>query len=199
MTTGSKPVPMTKAQQPADPVKVVENVNKRKTVININPNLDTQEIDNLLDEEEEFHNAVEELEHDVGINQSIIDWHRVNFESSFGISGEFDGRLASVVQSKKCDDCEINSKTIDTQRDLLMKQDKQISESHKIKKYLNEKLKRYVENLNETVRELAKSTSETESLRAQLQVQKDNVLAIKLSLRKHMLWKSTQLKMRKVL
>jgi hypothetical protein len=168
MTTGSKPVPMTKAQQPADPVKVVENANKRKTALNVLPSLDTQEIDNLLDEEEEFFNAVEELEHDVGINESMIDWHRVNFESSFGNSGEFNGRLASVVQPKKCDDCEINSKTIDTQRDLLMKQDKQISESHKIQKDLNGKLKQNIENLNETVKELAKSTKEAENLRVQL-------------------------------
>ena len=158
MTTGSKPVPMTKAQQPADPVKVVENANKRKTALNFLPSLDTQEIDNLLDEEEEFFNAVEEFEHDVGINQSMIDWHRVNFESSFGNSGEFNGRLASVVQSNKCDDCDINSKTIDTQRDLLMKQDRQISESHKIQKDMKEKNKRNIENLNETVKELAKST-----------------------------------------
>ena len=36
-------------------------------------NLDTQELNNLIEEEEEFTDAVEELEHDVGINQSMID------------------------------------------------------------------------------------------------------------------------------
>ena len=123
---------------------------------------------------------MEELEHDVGINQSMIDWHRVNFDSSFGNSGEFSGRLASVVQSKKCDDCEINSKTIDTQRELLMKQDKQISDIHKVQRDMKEKLKQSVKNVNDTVQELARSTKEVTSLKTQLQVQKDKILALKL-------------------
>ena len=142
--------------------------------------MDTQELDNMIEEEEEFLDAVEDFEHDIGINQSMIDWHKVNFESSFGNSGEFSGKLASVVQSKKCDDCEINTKTIDKQRELMMKQDEQIQESHKLQRDMKEKLKKHVQNLNDTVKELARSTNEAESLKEQLQIQKDEVLAMKL-------------------
>ena len=142
--------------------------------------MDTQELDNLIEEEEEFLDAVEHFEHDVGINQSMIDWHKVNFESSFGNSGEFSGRLASVVQPMKCDDCEINSETINKQRELMMKQDKQIQESHNIQRDFKEKLKRNILNLNDTVKELARSTKEAESLKEQLQIQKYKVLAMKM-------------------
>ena len=179
MTTGNKPA-LTKATLPADPVRIVENGNKRKNVWNVIPNLNTTELDNLIEEEEEFFNAVEEFEHDVGINQSMIDWHKVNFESSFGNSGEFSGRLASVVQPNKCNDCEINSKTIDTQRDLLMKQDKQIHEGHQLQRDMKDKLKNYIKNLNETVKELARSTKEADNLKVQLQVKNDTVIALKL-------------------
>ena len=141
--------------------------------------MNTQEIDDLI-EEEEFFNAVEEFEHDVGINQSMIDWHKVNFESSFGNSGEFSGRLASVVESKKCEECQTNSKTIDSQIDLLTKQDKQLQDSHRIQKDMKVKLNQSVKNVNEMVQELARSTKENTSLKIQLQVQADAVLALKL-------------------
>ena len=56
------------------------------------PNLNTQEVDNLLAEEEEFYDAIDEIEHGIGINQSMFEWAKVNFNSSFGASGEFDGQ-----------------------------------------------------------------------------------------------------------
>jgi hypothetical protein len=93
-----------------------------------NLNLDTKEVENLLAEEEEFYDAIDEMEHDIGINQSMIDWANINFNSSFGDSGEFNGRV-SVVQLHKCADCETNSKTIDKQMELLSKHDKQLKES----------------------------------------------------------------------
>ena len=89
------------------------------------PNLSTQEVDNLLAEEEEFYDAIDEIEHGIGINQSMFDWANVNFNSSFGESGEFEGR-ASVIQLLKCAECETNSKTIDKQMELLSKSDKQL-------------------------------------------------------------------------
>ena len=132
---------MTKATLPADPANFVEKVNHRNTVLSVTPNLDTKKLDNLIEDKEEYFTAIQELEHDFGIYQSMIDWHKVNFESSFGNSGVFIGRLASVVQCKKCNDCEVNSKTIDTQRDLLMKQNKQLQDSHKLQRYMKDKLK----------------------------------------------------------
>ena len=165
----------TMATKPANPV---ENLYPRKTVIQFVPsNLDTQEIENLIEEEDEFFNAVEEFEHDIGINQSMIDWHRVNFESSFGNSGEFSGRLATVPHPKQCDDCETNSKIVDKQKELMMKQDKQLQELHKVQRSDKEKTKHNVQMLNETMRELALATKEITSLKVQLQGQKDTVLA----------------------
>ena len=111
----------------------MKDANQRKTVWRVIPNLDTQELDNLIEEEEEYFNAVEGFEHDLGINQSMLDWHKLNFDICFGNSGEFNDRIASVPQSNKCDDCTINSQTIVNQRVLMMKQDNQLQESHKIK------------------------------------------------------------------
>ena len=54
----------------------------------------------MLDQEEDFYNEIDELEHGVGINQSMVDWANINFDSPFGTSGEFEGRRASVAQEK---------------------------------------------------------------------------------------------------
>ena len=91
-------------------------------------NLNTQEVDNLLAEEEEFYDAIDELEHGIGINQSMSEWANINFRSSFGDSGEFSG-MPPVVQLLKCNECETNNKTINKQMELLTKQDKQLMES----------------------------------------------------------------------
>ena len=92
-------------------------------------NLNTQEVYILLEEEAEFHNAVYEFEHGVGINASMVDWANIDFESPFGTSGEFEGRLASVASREKCSDCEINSKTLNMQTDLINKLDKKLQNS----------------------------------------------------------------------
>ena len=92
-------------------------------------NLNTQEVDILLEEEQEFYDACNEFEHGVGINASMIDWANIDFESPFGTSGEFEGRLASVASREKCTDCDINSKTINMQTDLITKLDKKLQDS----------------------------------------------------------------------
>ena len=68
------------------PIKHVENMN----------NLDTKEVDNLLADEEEFYDAIDEMEHGIGINNSMIEWANINFNSSFGDSGQFEGRVPVV-------------------------------------------------------------------------------------------------------
>ena len=92
-------------------------------------NLNTQVVDILLEEEAEFYDAVDEFEHGVGINTSMVDWGNIDFESPFGTSGEFEGRLASVASREKCTDCEINSKTLNMQTDLITKLDKKLQNS----------------------------------------------------------------------
>ena len=108
-------------KKPEEPAHVAKKTDKKIS------NLNTQEVDCLLAEEEEFYDAIDEMEHGIGINVSMGDWANVNFNSSFGESGEFDGR-ASVVQLLKCAECETNSKTINKQMELLSKSDKQLME-----------------------------------------------------------------------
>ena len=104
------------ARKPAEPEPVKTPV---KNVWKIS-NLNTKEVDNLLADEEEFYDAIDEMEHGIGINKSMIDWANINFNSSFGDSGEFEGRVP-VVKLTKCAECETNSKTIDKQMELLSK------------------------------------------------------------------------------
>ena len=89
--------------------------------------MSTQEVDNLLAEEKEFYYNVDEIEHGIGINQSMFDWANINFNSLFWDSSEFEGR-ASVVELLKCAECQTNAKTIDKQMELLSKSDKQIKD-----------------------------------------------------------------------
>ena len=128
------------------PIKNKDNVptGTAQTMAQMPKNLDTQELNNLIEEEEEFFNAVEEFEHDIGINHSMIDWHRINFESSFGNSNEFSGRLATEVHHKKSEDCETNTKIVEKQRELMLKQDKRIQENHKIQREYKEKLQHHI-------------------------------------------------------
>ena len=63
--------------------------------------IDTQELENILEEEEEFYEAAEELEHNVGINDSMVDWFNVNFQSSFSNTNEFARNTSSVILQKK--------------------------------------------------------------------------------------------------
>ena len=83
-------------------------------------NLNTQEVDNLLAEEEKFYDAIDELEHGIGINMSLLDLANINFNNLFGDSGKFGGRV-SVEKLVNCVDCETNSKTINIHTDLLTK------------------------------------------------------------------------------
>ena len=98
--------------------------------------LNTQEVDSLLAEEEEFYDAIDEMEHGIGINQSMFDWANVNFNSSFGDSAEFNG-MTPVVKLIKCAECETNSTTINKQMELLFKSDKQLRECQKAREKLN--------------------------------------------------------------
>ena len=63
----------------------------KKTVWKIS-NLTTQEVDNLLEDEEESNVHIDEAEYNIGINQCAVDWLGVNFGSLFSNSGEFSGR-----------------------------------------------------------------------------------------------------------
>ena len=115
-------LPASKTPAPVAPVPVIQT-----------NSLDTQDVEKMLDEEEEFYNVVEEREHNVGINDSIVDWYGVNFPSSITNTGESKNRTGPVIQpTQNCDDCKANSKTFDKQRQLLMNQDKQIQQSHQI-------------------------------------------------------------------
>ena len=152
-----------------------------KTTWKITPNLSTRDVDNLLEDEEEIRDEVER--HNVGINDSAALWQGVNFGSSFGNSGEFAGRNASTLtRLNKCDNCEINSKTLDTQRELLSKLDKQIQHSHKIQRDDKNEKKNMKKNLDEAIKVVEELTTENTNLKEDLQVQKDLVVALKLKL-----------------
>ena len=133
MTSATKPA-STMASLPASteaskPAKVVTPAHSKNTVWKAVPNLTTQDVDNLLEDEEEIYNELNQLEHDMGINQSVADWHGVNFDSSFSKSGEFDGRLAETIGPvNKCKECEVSSKTIEQQTLLLTKSDKRLQD-----------------------------------------------------------------------
>ena len=96
-------------------VSTVKNVTpaKTKTVWKITSNLNTKDVDNLLEDQEEIKEEVERLEHNIGINESAAQWQGLNFGSTFSNSGEFDGRNASTLNElNKCEDCVFNSKTM---------------------------------------------------------------------------------------
>ena len=156
-----------KAPKPASPLIVHD-------LISIN----TQELEIFLEEEQEFYEAVEEFEHNVGVNESMVDWFNMNFESSFVNTGEFAKRKPVVIQSGNCEDCKSSSSIFDKQRELLLKQDKQIQESFLIQKDKNEEIKKLksmskslesrleeTTNMLETV--LEETTSEITTLRAE--------------------------------
>ena len=184
-TMASKP-DMTLASEPADASKPAQNITairQKKTVWKIVPNLTTQEVNNLLEDEEEIINELNQLEHDVGINQSMADWHGVNFDSTFSKSGEFDGRLAETIgQINKCQDCEVNSKTIDKQRELLTKSDKMLQDRQKINKDCMLSNIETKKKLAEAVKLVEELTAENTHLKINLQVQKDLATALKLSM-----------------
>ena len=145
------------------------------------PNLCTNDIDNLLQDEEEIREEVEKLEHDIGINSSAAEWHGVNFGSSFGNSGEFEGRNASTLTvTNKCNECEVSSKTIAEQIKLLTNLDKQLQESHKIQREEKKVSRELKKKLDEAVKLVGDITTENTNIKMDLQVQKDLVMALRL-------------------
>ena len=120
--------------------------------------MDTRDLEDLLEEEEEFYEAAEEIEHNLGINQSMVDWFDVSFQSSFVNTAEFANRAAPVIQPLNCEDCKEYSKLFEKQRDLLMKQDKQVQESHRNQKMITEESKKIKANLNNTENQLKETT-----------------------------------------
>ena len=67
--------------------------------------IETQELEDLLEEELEFYEAAEELEHNLGVNASMVDWFNVNFQSSFSKTNKFANRTTPVIISSNCQDC----------------------------------------------------------------------------------------------
>ena len=112
--------------------------------------IDTQELEGLLEDEQEFYEILEEFEHGVGVNESMVDWYQVNFQSSFSNTGEFENRTAVLIKPINCDDCKVNSTTFEKQRELLLKQDKQIQDSHRIQKESDEEIKK-LKSLNKSL------------------------------------------------
>ena len=104
----------------------------------------TQELKNLLEDEEEFYEAAEEFDQNVGIIASMVDWFNVNFQSSFSNTNEFANRTYSVILSKNCEDCKDRAKTFEKQKELLLKQDRQLHDNHKIQKGSNEQIKNLI-------------------------------------------------------
>ena len=125
------------------------------TIVNDLISMNTQDLEALLKEEQEYYDAAEEIEHNIGINDSMVDWFNVNFQSSFSNTGEFTSRTASVISPKSCEDCKVSAITFENQRKIILKQDSQIQESHKTQKASNDENK--------------KLRSKTKSLEAQLE------------------------------
>ena len=156
------------AQVPSNPVQCSETI----------------DMEELIEDEQEWFEAVEELEHNVGVNASMVDWYNVNFNSSFSNTGEFSNRTAVVPQHVSCDDCKVNSTSFEKQRDLLLKQDKQIQDYHRSQKEnINEikSLKNVSKGLESRLQEttsmletvLEESTAEITKLKADLKTKED--------------------------
>ena len=154
-----------------------------KNVWKVTSNLSTKDVNNLLEDEEEIREEVEKLKHDVGINDSAGEWLGVNFGSTFSNSGEFEGRNASTFTGRnKCHDCEVNSKTIEKQINLLTNQDKQLQDSHKIQRDEKKSVRELKKRLDDTVKLVEELTNKNINVQNDLQVQKDLVVALKLQL-----------------
>ena len=154
----------------------------KKTVWKIS-NLTTQEVDNLLEDEEESNVHIDEAEYNIGINQCAVYWLGVNFGSLFSNSGEFSGRnTAKIDHMNKFTDCEINTKTLDKQSDLLTKLDKQIQDCYRIQKQDKIRKEDLTKKLNASFQMVTNTTKENVNLKIDLQVQKDLVIALKLKM-----------------
>ena len=139
-------------------------------IVNDLISIDTQELENLLQEEQGIYEAANEAEHNIGINESMVNWYDVNFQSSFTNTGEFAGRGGSVLPVSDCEECKVNSLTFEKQRELLMKQDKKLEEFQMKQKASNDEVKHLKLKLSE-------ATKVTEELKSKLG-NKDNIVEI---------------------
>ena len=120
-------------------------------------NIDTQDLEDILKDEQEFYDAAEEIEHNIGVNQSMVDWYDVNFSSSFSNTGEFANRISTVLPQRDCEDYKLNSQTFEKQRELLMKQDKKIVDfqtKHKVSSEEVKQLKKKLQDSENIVKDL---------------------------------------------
>ena len=127
-----EPNKKSKTSKNAGPLLLTPNV--VQDLISIN----TQELEGLLEEEQEYFEAVEDFEHGVG----MVDWFQVNFQSSFSNTGEFENRQAVVAKPINCEDCKESSVIFEKQRALLLKQDKQIQDSKRTQNESNDGFKK---------------------------------------------------------
>ena len=88
-----------------------------------------------------------------------------------------------MTQVNKCEDCEVNSKTIDNQRQLLTKLDKQLQDSHKYQREEKKEKLFMKKKLDEAVKLVQDITTENTNVKLELQVQKDFVVALKMKLK----------------
>ena len=95
----------------------------------------------FLQEEQGIYEAAEEIEHNLGINKSMVNWYNVNFHSSFTNTGEFASRGNPMRPETHCENCNENSQIFLKQRDLLMKQDQKLEEYQVKLKSTNEEVK----------------------------------------------------------
>ena len=88
----------------------------------------------------------------------------------------------TIGKVKKCQECEVNSKTIDKQRELLTKSDKMLQDGQKINKDIMLSNIQSKKKLAEAVKLVEDLTAENINLKINLQIQQDLATALKLSL-----------------
>ena len=170
--------------QPKNDDKVKTAKKSANTATNT-PSGDTQELNDFIDEEEEFFNAVEHFEHDVGINDSMVEWFGVNFQSSFSNTGKFANITAPNFQPINCEDCKVNSKTFEKQREILMKQDTKLQNCYRLKKGNKNQIKELtlkLEEANKVRKDVGTFSGEITKLKVELQVEKD-LVALKMKMK----------------
>ena len=112
------------------------------------------------------------------MNNSAAEWHGLNFGSSFGNSKEFEGRNASTLTGRsKCNNCEVNRTTIKKQINLVINQDKQLQDRHKIQRDNKKALIVLKKKLDDTVKFTEDLRKEKTNGKFYLQVQKDLLVA----------------------
>ena len=96
--------------QPKKDNKVITAMKSTNTATNT-PSVDTQELHNFMGGEKEFDNAVEQFGNDIGVNDSMVEWFGMNFQSSFTNTGKFPNRTApNILPINFCKDCKVSCK-----------------------------------------------------------------------------------------